>query len=131
MRRHLSSRARRTLIGAAVGAFVLAWQVTPLREYTSFETVERVVASIEADPLAPVYVILGFVLSGLVAFPVTIAIVVTAVTFGTWLGFAYAAAGTLASALVTYGVGALLGEGAIESLLGRRFAKLKNGRAHV
>src|SRR3546814_20196960 len=66
----------------------------------------------------------GFVRSGLGAFPVTIAIVVTAVTFGTWLGFAYAAAGTLASALVTYGVGALLGKGAIESLLGRRFAKL-------
>ena len=124
VRRNLSGIARLTLIAAAVAALVLVWQVTPLRDYADFETVERAVATIESDPLAPVYVILGFVLSGLIAFPVMIAIAVTAVTFGAWLGLAYAAAGALASALVTYGVGALVGAGLIESLLGRRFTRI-------
>jgi phosphatidylserine/phosphatidylglycerophosphate/cardiolipin synthase-like enzyme/uncharacterized membrane protein YdjX (TVP38/TMEM64 family) len=124
VRRNLSGIARLTLIAAAVAALVLVWQVTPLREYADFATVERAVATIASDPLAPAYVILGFVVSGLVAFPVMIAIAVTAVTFGAWLGLAYAATGALASALVTYGVGALVGAGLIESLLGRRFTRI-------
>ena len=45
----------------------------------------------------------------LIAFPVLILIVATAATFGPWFGFVYALLGVLASALVMYFVGALLG----------------------
>ncbi len=48
-----------------------------------------------------------FLAGGLVAFPVTVLIAATAATFGPWLGFLYAACGALASALLTYFIGAL------------------------
>ncbi len=124
VRRNLSNLSRLLLIAGTIAVLVLVWQVTPLRNYANFETIEALVATVESHPLAPLYVVLGFVVAGLVAFPVTVAIAVTAVTFGTFLGLAYAAAGTLASALVTYGVGALVGRGGIESLLGRRAARI-------
>ncbi|MFN4089799.1 MAG: VTT domain-containing protein, partial [Alphaproteobacteria bacterium] len=124
VRRNLSGLARLLLIGGALAALVLVWRVTPLREFTDFETVEATIATVSSDPLAPLYVIVAFVLGGLIAFPITVAIAVTAVTFGTWPGLAYAAAGTLASALVTYGIGALVGPQYLESLLGRRFARI-------
>ena len=50
----------------------------------------------------------------LLVFPVTLLIAATAATFGPWLGFAYAATGAAASAVVTYGVGALIGRETLE-----------------
>jgi uncharacterized membrane protein YdjX (TVP38/TMEM64 family) len=52
-------------------------------------------------------------------------IAMTAATFGPWLGLAYAAAGALASAVVTYGVGAALGRGTLEDALGPRLSRVR------
>ena len=45
--------------------------------------------------------------------------------FGPWLGFAYAAAGALASAIVAYGVGALAGRQTLEDLMGPRLNRVR------
>jgi uncharacterized membrane protein YdjX (TVP38/TMEM64 family) len=66
-----------------------------------------------------------FIVGGLLVFPVTLLIVATAATFGPWLGFAYAAAGAAASAILTYGVGALIGRQALESVLGPRLNRIR------
>ena len=70
-------------------------------------------------PGAPFIVIALFVTGGVMVFPVLLLIAATAATFGPWFGFAYAGAGALASALVTYGLGALLGRQAIDGMLVR------------
>jgi uncharacterized membrane protein YdjX (TVP38/TMEM64 family) len=73
-------------------------------------------------------VIAAFVLGGLVIFPVLVLIAATAATFGPLLGFVYAGAGALASALVTYGIGAMIGKKTLRDLLG---PKLENVRKRV
>ena len=59
----------------------------------------------------------AFVGGGLVMFPVTVLIAVSA-TFGPWLGLLYAGAGAFFSALVTYGLGARLGRKTLRELMG-------------
>jgi phospholipase D1/2 len=75
---------------------------------------------------APLVVVSAFVLGGLVVFPLTIMIAATAASFGPWLGFAYALAGALASALVTYAIGAPVGGESLMQLLGKRLNAIRN-----
>ena len=76
-------------------------------------------------PAAPAIVLAVFLVGGLLVFPVTLLIAATAATFGPWLGFAYAAAGAAASAVLTYGVGALIGRQALEDVLGPRLNRIR------
>jgi uncharacterized membrane protein YdjX (TVP38/TMEM64 family) len=69
------------------------------------------------------------VCAGLVGFPVTVLIAATAVSFGAWPGLPYAAAGSMASATVTYGVGSWLGAGVLRRLLGPRLNRIRRGIA--
>ena len=55
---------------------------------------------------------------GLVAFPVLLLIAATAAAFGPVLGFLYAAAGSLASATVTYALGLALGRDTLRAVIG-------------
>ncbi|HTE38960.1 MAG TPA: VTT domain-containing protein, partial [Reyranella sp.] len=84
----------------------------------------RLLAVEAGSPLAPLMVVVGFVLAGCVAFPVIILILVTAALFGPWLGMAYAAAGVAASAGIFYAVGTWLGSEQLRRLAGRRWPRL-------
>jgi uncharacterized membrane protein YdjX (TVP38/TMEM64 family) len=114
---------------AAAGAFVvalaLAWRFTPLEHLTEPETVRASLASFAQNPWAPLLMIATFVAAGLVAFPVTILIAATAAAFGAWPGLPYAAAGVLASAIVTYALGARLGKEALRNVLGPRLNRIR------
>ena len=66
-----------------------------------------------------------FLAGGLVAFPVTVLIAATAATFGPWLGFLYAATGAIASALLTYFIGALLGRDVLRNWMGPRLTRIR------
>jgi uncharacterized membrane protein YdjX (TVP38/TMEM64 family) len=70
-------------------------------------------------------VIVAFMLGGLVAFPLLLLIAGTAAAFGPVLGFACAAAGSIASALLTYVIGAWLGRQPLESALGPRLNRVR------
>jgi uncharacterized membrane protein YdjX (TVP38/TMEM64 family) len=61
----------------------------------------------------------------LVAFPVLVLIAVTAATFGPVWGLVYAALGCLASALVTFFIGAQLGKEILRDLLGPRLDRIR------
>ena len=80
-------------------------------------------------PGALFIVIALFVVGGVLVFPVLLLIAATAATFGPWLGFAYAASGALASALVTYGLGALIGRRTLDGLLGPRLNRVRRSIA--
>jgi uncharacterized membrane protein YdjX (TVP38/TMEM64 family) len=70
-------------------------------------------------------VVVLFIIGGLLVFPVLLLIAATAAAFGPWLGFAYAASGALASALVTYGLGFLIGRQTLDGLLGPRWNRVR------
>jgi phospholipase D1/2 len=122
-------RLRRFAKVIAAGFFVvllmLAWRLTPLAALTNPHTIQQWFADIAAAPAAPVIVLAIFLVGGLLVFPVTLLIAATAATFGPWLGFAYAAAGAAASAILTYGVGALIGRETLESVLGPRLNRIR------
>ena len=119
-----------TLLKVAFGvllmlALPLAWRYTPLAQWADPGVVRRTLHSIAGSAWAPLGVIALYVAGGMVAFPVTILIAVTSATFGPFLGFAYAAAGSLVSALATYLVGAWLGKDMLDSALGPRTDRIR------
>jgi phosphatidylserine/phosphatidylglycerophosphate/cardiolipin synthase-like enzyme/uncharacterized membrane protein YdjX (TVP38/TMEM64 family) len=103
----------------------LAWKVTPLSQYLDSKTVEATIAGFASSPWAPLYVIAAFVLGGLLEFPLILLIAGTAAALGPVLGFTCAAAGSLASAVLTYFVGAWLGRRHMESALGPRLNRIR------
>ncbi|HET8904965.1 MAG TPA: VTT domain-containing protein [Saccharospirillum sp.] len=60
-----------------------------------------------------------YVVSLLLAFPLTVLVVLTGILFGPWWGLMYAAVGTLSSSVVTFWVGHFIGREALERHGGR------------
>ena len=78
-----------------------------------------------ASPWAPLYVLAAYLAGGLVAFPLVLLIAGTAAAFGPLLGFTYGLVGSLASALLTYGVGAWLGRMPLRNMFGPRLNRIR------
>ncbi|MFU8857646.1 MAG: VTT domain-containing protein [Deferrisomatales bacterium] len=121
----------------AAGAFLLAlaglaaaWRWTPLGEWVDRETLTQWVTGISHSPLAPIWVLGLFLAGGLVSFPVILLILVTVLIFGPILGFVYALAGAMISALATYGLGSWLGRDAVRKLAGPRLNRLSARLSH-
>jgi phospholipase D1/2 len=121
----LSSAATIGIALTLVIALVAAWNYSPLSDYADAQTVRRIFKDVAANPFAPAIVLAIFLAGGLVAFPVTVLIAATAVAFGPWVGFAYATAGAMASALLTYGIGAVLGRDVMRAFMGPRLARIR------
>ncbi|MFN3657685.1 MAG: VTT domain-containing protein [Pseudolabrys sp.] len=124
--RHVALVAKVLGAGLFIIALALAWQFMPLAKP---EVVRGLFAELAGSRLAPLLVVGAFVLAGFVLFPVTVLIAATAAAFGPWLGFAYAAAGALASALVTYAVGAAVGKRTLRDILGPRLNRIRQKAA--
>ena len=120
-------------IGPLVGAlFVVlgltaAWHLTPLADLLDPAAIERTMTAFAASPWAPLYVLAAYLAGGLVAFPLVLLIAGTAAAFGPVLGFAYGLVGSLASAILTYGVGAWLGRRPLQSMFGPRLNRIREG----
>src|SRR4030095_9376143 len=78
-----------------------------------------------AEPWAPLLVLGVYIVGGLVAFPVLILIAATAAAFGPVIGLCYAAAGSLASAVVTYAVGIAIGRDTLRAVIGPRLKRVQ------
>jgi phosphatidylserine/phosphatidylglycerophosphate/cardiolipin synthase-like enzyme/uncharacterized membrane protein YdjX (TVP38/TMEM64 family) len=105
-------------------ALAAAWRWTPLGEWLDFETIARFAEALEQTPLAPLAVLVAYVVAGLLVVPVTVLVAVTVLVFGPWLGAAYALGGALLSAASTYGIGRLLGRNIVRRLAGARLNRL-------
>lgn len=111
------------LIGGIL-ALALAWRFTGLSEWLSVDRAEELANRIQDAPFTPLLVMLAYVIGGLIALPITLMIVATVTVFGTWTGMAYALAGAELSAVVTYGVGHLLGRDKVGRIAGSRINRL-------
>jgi uncharacterized membrane protein YdjX (TVP38/TMEM64 family) len=122
-----SARGHATLIGLGVllfGGLALAWQQTPLHDYLDLQTALRFAERLQEQPLAPVWVLLTYVVAGIAVVPVVLLIAVTAMVFGPLLGIAYAVSGSLLSAAALYGIGAALGQDTLQRFLKGRLRGL-------
>lgn len=125
--RGLSSTVKVCLAGLVVLALVMAWHLTPLSDLAQPETVRNALEWIATTPWGPLVVLAVFVVASVLLFPVTVLIAATAAAFGPWLGFAYAAAGSLLSALISFGIGALIGSRTLTDVLGPRLNRIRRG----
>jgi phospholipase D1/2 len=115
-------RARRSLLHYAVLLTLIllvgaAWRFTPLRDLLVVERLVEVGHAVRDSPLSFLYVTGGFLLGGLVFFPITLLIAGTALIFDPWRGFAFALVGSVTSACAMYGIGRLAGRPVIERML--------------
>jgi phospholipase D1/2 len=108
---------------------IFAWRFTPLSALAHPDNIRQWLLDIAEIPGAPLIVLAAFILGGLVVFPVTLLIAATAAAFGPWLGFALASIGAIASAVVTYGIGAAIGREAMETLMGPRLHRVRRSIA--
>ncbi len=111
-------------------SMTLAWNVTPLSEWASPDITRDTFKYAAQQPWAGALVVATFLVGGLVAFPVVVLIVATAAAFGPYLGFLYALLGVLASALLTYALGALFGQRALRRLLGSTLDQVRTRIEH-
>lgn len=106
-------------------ALAIAWQFPPLSHIASPAEIGPMLNALAEQPWAPLLVIGVYVVGGLVAFPVLLLIAATAAAFGPVLGFVYAAAGSLASAIVTYALGLALGRDTLRAVIGPRLKRVQ------
>jgi len=122
LRRSDGSNGRKSaLIKLLVLLFLLvtmsiAWRWTPLREFINFETVIRWQGSLKDYPAALLWVVVAYLIGGLVLFPVTILNIATVITFGPIIGNAYAVSGWLFSASMSFGIGRKIGSEALHKI---------------
>jgi phospholipase D1/2 len=121
--------AKLVALAIFVVSLILAWRFTALSALIHPDNIRQWLSDVAAMPGAPLIVLATFVVGGLLVFPVLLLIAATAATFGPWLGFALASAGAIASAIVTYGVGAVMGRNAIEHVFGPRLNRIRRGIA--
>jgi uncharacterized membrane protein YdjX (TVP38/TMEM64 family) len=112
------------LFAAMLALLALAWRWTPLREWVNLESLVRYAQNLEDLPFTPLAVVASYVLAGVMVVPVMLLIAVTGIVFGPVQGSLYALAGTLASAMATYGIGHWLGRDTVRRLLGARVNRL-------
>jgi phospholipase D1/2 len=122
--RRISSLLVIGLCVVAVIVLVLAWRYTPLAEWASPTRLSAAFRSVAQSPLSFPIVVGIFVVAGFIAFPVTLLIAATAITFGTWEGLSVALTGSMASALATYGAGRWLGADLLRRVMGPRINRV-------
>jgi len=112
------------LILFALAALALAWRYTPLREWINVESLVHWSDRFEESPFAPLIVIGGFVLGGLLVIPLMMLIAATGIVFGPWLGMLYSLLGATLSAVFVYSIGRKVGRDAVRRVAGRRINDL-------
>lgn len=109
---------------AAILGLTAAWHWSPLREWVNVNTLAAFAAGFEQTPGAPLLTLGIFLIGGLIAFPLTVLIIVCVLVFGPWQGFLYSLLGALLSAILTYGLGHLLGRDMVRRLAGKKIGEL-------
>ena len=113
---------RQIAVGAAglLALILLAglWQWTPLRELIDVTSMVNYLEEVGHGPTALLITVGGFLIGGVLVMPVMVLIAVTILAFGPWWGFWYALTGMTASALLTFGIGRLLGRRLMDHLSG-------------
>lgn len=126
--------ALRHLVNAAIGLLVMVllavlWQWTPMRGWLDVRNAAAYLEELAAGPAAPFAAVGAFVAGGLLVVPVVLLIAVTVLAFGPQWGFVYAITGMTLSAVVTFGIGRLLGHRLVNHLSESRLYRVSRALA--
>ena len=115
--------ALRQIITGSTGLLALIllaglWHWTPLRDLINVTSLVASLEEVANGPIALLVTVGGFLVGGVLVMPVMALIAVTILAFGPWWGFWYALIGMTASALLTFGIGRLLGRRLMDHLSG-------------
>ncbi|WP_322107359.1 VTT domain-containing protein [Paraburkholderia sp. J41] len=105
-------------------AMTLAWHYTPLAQYVSFERIGRAAHALADTRFGPLLVVAAYALAAVASVPVTVLIVCAGLLFGAFAGSAYALAGSLLAALITYAIGRWAGRDAVRRRAGSRLNRI-------
>jgi uncharacterized membrane protein YdjX (TVP38/TMEM64 family) len=114
------------VIIALLCILALIWQFFPCDDWFASGNLSGISMQLQNDPLAPLYVIVFYTLSGLLAFPVAILIPATAMVFGPLLGMMYSLCGLVANASVLYALGHFLGRETVRHYAGNRVQEISS-----
>jgi uncharacterized membrane protein YdjX (TVP38/TMEM64 family) len=119
----LRKRAQWRLLGfslllVVLIGLVLAWRWTPLREFIDPRLLAQYADALRGHPLAPLIVIAGFVLVGVLLLPVTPMVIVAVGAFSPLWGFVCALLGVTVLAALAFAVGRFAGRAQLERLAG-------------
>ena len=120
-------RRRLTVLGGTLVAMLAlagAWRWTPMSEWIELSQLLSWGRAVRESAWAPLLVFSVYVLGGLVLVPVTLLILVTALTFTPVPAFTYALAGVVGSAAVSYGIGRVMGRDTVRRLAGSKLNRL-------
>jgi uncharacterized membrane protein YdjX (TVP38/TMEM64 family) len=107
-----------------LAAMAAAWRFTPLSEWLDVTTLTELAARLRGSLVTPLVVMVVFVLGGFLMVPVTAMIVISVLIFDPVVGYIYALAGSMLSAVAAYGAGAGIGRNAVRQLAGERIRKI-------
>jgi uncharacterized membrane protein YdjX (TVP38/TMEM64 family) len=105
-------------------ALSAAWRYTPLAGLVTPENVIDWVDSFGRAWWAPLVLVAAYTPACVVMFPRPLITLAAVVAFGPWLGFAYATAGVLVSALAGYVVGRYIDRDTLRRISGRKLNRL-------
>ncbi|HWP60168.1 MAG TPA: VTT domain-containing protein [Candidatus Acidoferrales bacterium] len=120
-----SAFLRLALVLSLLAAVAITWRATPLAAILDPATITGWLGAVRDSPFTPLLVLGGYVVGGLTFAPISLLVIATAATFEPLRGFLYALAGSLASALVTYALGRVLGRRAVRQIAGTRLARVQ------
>lgn len=113
----------------AIAAVVIAgltaiWHLTPLAQYLTAERAARLAEDFSGRWWAPIAVVLAYTPASIVMFPRPLITLFAVVTFGAWLGFAYAMTGILLAALASYWVGRYMDRDTVRRIAGDKLNRV-------
>ena len=125
-------RSLRGWVALVVALLVVAavWRFTPLRGLLHIERITALLRRITEQPATPAWVLGGYLVGGLIFFPITLLLGATALVFRPLPAIAYCLTGTLASAAVTYWIGRLIGHVRADWMRGPRLTRFEKQLRH-
>ncbi len=111
---------RLTALAVPPLALAALWHWTPLGQWADTSTLGAALHAWGEHPLGLLWVLLAYLLGGLVAFPLLLLIPATLLAFGVTTGALYALIGALASAMLLFAIGHAVGRHALVRWLGPR-----------
>ena len=115
---------RLALIALGFALLAAAWRFTPLSEIVTAQKVIEWAHAFGSQWWAPLVVMLAYTPACFVMFPRPLITLAAVVAFSPWLGFAYALAGIVLAAVVTYYAGKRMRRDTVRRLAGPRLDKM-------
>lgn len=127
-RQALPHARRRLWLGTGLVSLLLilaaAWRWTELGSWLQPEVLATHLSSVLHGTWGPGLLAAGFILGSLIAVPITLLILVTALVYGPALGAVYGLGGSILAAVATYGLGHYLGHSTVTRFSGGSVQRL-------